>query len=301
MTFCPPDAPPAPNAVNLARCQAGCDYDFAAIVGVNGSTGTLAVNGYNVPGDSRFELRLNLAGSPALLALIQTWIAGVIQPGDFIFVDSTWGAPSVSTGAAFIIGEWMLDGTTPDVFGTEVRFMLDLTLPAPCDLAQFVGFNFDVLDINTAWLVALAIEQRDNSGFLPGPSAITFNGAATLSRSPNTEIQVVKICDTQPIRTSQASAQSQMDYRRIDGQVVNLDTLSAESVTVTVIAGVVQAGRGNTRSVMPPGTTFTWTATGRRGALANVSDNAVAATERGFFVDASAAGAQAALSWTWTA
>ena len=282
-----------------ARCQAGCDYDFLALSNVNGSTGTVSVNNYLFPGDSRFELRLDLTGSPALLALIQNWINGGIQPGDFLFVDSTWNAPSVSTGAAFVIGEWMLHGSTPDIFGNEVRFLLDLNVSAPCDLAQFVGFTFDVSVISAAWLYAVAQEARDNPGYWPGPRPLDFNGTATISRSPNTEIQVVKICDTQPIRIDQQPVSLQYDIRRIDGQFLDADSLDATSFTLVVEGGVVLAGRGSPGAgtvALPPGS-YTWGIDAARGILANPADNAVAALQRGF--DINATNGQAFVYWTW--
>lgn len=280
-----------------ARCQDGCDYQITQVANVNGLTATMATNSYLAPGDSRFELRLDLAAAPPLLVLIQNWIAGGIQAGDFLFVDSTWLAPSVTTGSGFVIGEWMLRGSIPDVLGTEVRFLLDLNVDAPCDLAQFPGFTFDISDISAAWLYALAQEQRDNPGYLPGPRPIVFNGTATLSRAAGRDVQIVKLCDSQPIRVDQQPVTLQMDVRDISGTVLDVNTLDATSVTITVSAGTVLAGRGTAPAVaLPPGQ-YTWGIDAARGILLNSADNAVAATQRGFTFDAVAG--TAIVHWTW--
>lgn len=291
-----------------ADCQQGCDY--APLGGAIGSgAGNLPIQfvGYNFPGDSRFELRIDFVNSPGVFAQLQAWILGGIQEGDFWFMDTTWvsttlGIPSVSTGAGLLIGEWMLaSGTVPDIVGTQIRFLIDVNVVAPCDLAQFNGFTFDVADISNAWLYAQAMEVQANPNWVLGSINANAVGASFLSRPNSRPIPLVKLCAATPVRVDQQPVGLQYDIRDISGQIVNLDTLDATSITLTVIAGPVLAYRGSFGSpgqvTLPAGFTATWGIDAARGVLANIADNAVAATERGFTVDATAG--TAIIHWTW--
>lgn len=270
-----------------ARCQGDCRYRITATQPTGGAAGSISVQNYGAPGDSRFLLTIDF-GTAANIAFINAWVAGGIQPGDFIFCDMTWTAPSVSTGAGLVIGEWMLNNNTPPVIaGTTAQFLLDLNRAAPCDLAGFPGFTFDVQDIAQTFFYAIAQEQRDNPGYWPGPRPLNLVGTMTLSRANSTLVPIVRICDSNPVRIDQAPVGLQYDLIVVDpGDFIDLDTLDATEIIVDV-SGQATLGRGPVGSpharVVRTGV-YRFTINAARGILRNQSDNAVAATERGFTV-----------------
>lgn len=243
-------------------------YDLLSGSAVGASAIPWEVIDYDGAGEGSFELRWELATEPGVLADIQAWLQD-IQPGDFLFWQTTWGgtpAPISPQPIAWIIGEWMIADAR--VVGTEVRWSLDISTSPPCPTVYhqnaLIDATIDLLNESQIQWRSLAGEFFANPGYLPGPQTFTdFGNGMFINRS-------ILIEDRPAVAVV---GDVEVTHKPVDvipgvflvapGTSFDLNLLNATSFTLH-FAG---AGSNIDGAPIPDGYTMEWSIDGQRGVI----------------------------------